>query len=208
MSNQLTGIRAERGYSYAEIEDVAQDVRRQLKLHPTSALDIHEFFEFHLDDITVGFGGESIPLVSHVEELKTEALTRWDPDSRRIQISLSDDTYFMLCRGHRRPRYTIAHELGHALLHTGQLMKLAELTVESQAALHRGSTDHKPFLDTEWQANAFAGAFIVPARGIKSISQRFGRIATADEIAAEYEISTKVADIRLDIYTRGKTGVR
>lgn len=53
MSNQLTGMEAERGYSYADIERIASLVRNQLGLDSRVALDMHDFFEFHLDDISV-----------------------------------------------------------------------------------------------------------------------------------------------------------
>ncbi len=207
MSNQLTGLEAERGYSYADIEQIAQLVRQQLNLDAQASLDMREFFEFHLDDVSVVHRGKNIPLVHGVEELKTEALTRWDPFTERIQLLLSAESYRMLCNGHPRPKYTIGHELGHALLHTGKLIKLAELNLPSQAAMHRGKTDHPAYRDTEWQANAFSGAFIVPAKGIKAISASLQRTLTPDELASYYGISVDVAAIRLDIYGKGKTGV-
>jgi len=207
MSNQLTGMEAERGYSYADIENIANLVRQQIRLDSRSALDMHYFFEFHLDEITVAHEGHSIPLVHGVAELTTEALTRWDPESGRIEMLLSERSYELLCDGHPRPRYAIGHELGHAILHTGKLIRLAELNVQSQAAMHRGSTDHPAYRDTEWQANAFASAFIVPAIGIKAINDELGRSATAAEISQHYGVSAEAAAYRLDAFKKGKTGV-
>jgi hypothetical protein len=208
MSDQLTGIEAERGYSYASIEDIAYSVRNDLGLDPEAALDMQEFFEFHLDDISVVYRGQHIQLVHGVAELTSEALTRWDPDSKQMELLLSESSYERLCEAHPRSNYTVGHELGHALLHTGPLIKLAELSVQSQAAMHRGKYPHPPYMDTEWQANAFASAFLMPARGIKAISAEIGEEPSARSIATQYGVSVEAASYRLDTFRKGKTGVR
>jgi Zn-dependent peptidase ImmA (M78 family) len=51
------------------------------------------------------------------------------------------------------------------------------MPTNQQAAFHRGHTDHKPFLDTEWQANAFASALLMPARGLAALEEQHGRIS-------------------------------
>ncbi|MDC5547674.1 ImmA/IrrE family metallo-endopeptidase, partial [Acinetobacter baumannii] len=55
---------------------------------------------------------------------------------------------------HGRARFTLAHELGHLILHEGP-------------ALHRQTAvvEHKVYEDSEWQADCFAGEFLMPTAG-------------------------------------------
>ena len=210
MSNQLTGIEAERGYSYATIEEIAYSVRKGLGLDPEVK---HSICSSSLSSISMIYPcltGDSVSsLATALAELRSEALTRWDPDSKHMELLLSAElSYERLCEAHPRSKYTVGHELGHALLHTGPLIKLAELSVQSQAAMHRGKCLHRPYMDTEWQANAFASAFLIPARGIKAISAEIGKEPSARTIATQYGVSVEAASYRLETLRKGKTGVR
>jgi Zn-dependent peptidase ImmA (M78 family) len=65
-------------------------------------------------------------------------------------IQIRDDVYEGACEGKGRDRMTIAHEIGHAVLHTGTLASARDF----------GSI--KLFEDPEWQAKAFAGHLLIP----------------------------------------------
>lgn len=69
-------------------------------------------------------------------------------ESKIIQIRA--DVYEGACEGKGRDRMTIAHEIGHAVLHTGTL------------ASARDFSSIKLFEDPEWQAKAFAGHLLIP----------------------------------------------
>ncbi len=207
MTSRLHGIQADCGRSYREIEGIAQSIRRHLGVGPSACFDAHGFFEFKLDEFILDADGREIPMVHGVSEMKSEALTRWDVDASRLEILLSEDWYQQLCDGHPRARYSVAHEFGHTVLHTNQLIRLAELNVASQVAMHRGGSDHPPYMDTEWQANAFASALLMPACGIRDLEEQFGLPATPRLLAATFGVSSEAASYRLEVYSNGKTGL-
>jgi Zn-dependent peptidase ImmA (M78 family) len=61
------------------------------------------------------------------------------------------EIYDRAVAGHGRDRMTLAHEVGHLLLHT-----------EVQLARRIGAGPIEAFRDPEWQAKAFAGELMVP----------------------------------------------
>ena len=76
------------------------------------------------------------------------------------------------CNGYGRDRLTMAHELGHLLLHRVESITLA-----------REDGDISPYKDPEWQANAFAGELLAPYEYIKDMS--------IIDIASHYGITEK-----------------
>ena len=70
-----------------------------------------------------------------------------------MTIILRADTYDALCDvsdpKHCRARFTVAHEIGHLILHEG-------------FALARGAVRHKHYEDSEWQADTFAAELLMP----------------------------------------------
>lgn len=90
-----------------------------------------------------------------------------DPDENII--ILREDVYEGLARGRGRDRLTAAHELGHLVLHE-----------KKNLVLRRAVGDPPTYCDPEWQANCFAGEFLVDHRLAKGCSspedvmRRFG----------------------------------
>lgn len=97
------------------------------------------------------------------------------PSENRIRIR--EDVYERACNGYGRDRLTMAHELGHLLLHRVETITLA-----------REDGDIPPYKDPEWQANAFSGELLVPYEYIKDMS--------IIDIASHYEITEKAASIQ------------
>lgn len=62
------------------------------------------------------------------------------PSENRIRIR--EDVYERACNGYGRDRLTMAHELGHLLLHRVETITLA-----------REDGDISPYKDPEWQTN-------------------------------------------------------
>jgi hypothetical protein len=84
-------------------------------------------------------------------------------------IKLRQDVYDGACAGRGRDRLTIAHEVGHYVLHDD--LTLPRKTNRSEIPAYRNS---------EWQANCFAGELLVSARYATNctsaidVSNRFG----------------------------------
>jgi Zn-dependent peptidase ImmA (M78 family) len=198
--NKLTGVKADAAYSHKKLEAIADYVRKGLNFGLTEAIDPLRLFE-DLHEISITDAGRVIiPLRGHVTELETsEGYARYDSGKRCIEVVASSATYEWLEEAHPRAGFFVAHELGHCLLHTNQLMRLAQMPTNQQAAFHRGLTNHKPYEDTEWQANGFAGALLMPARGLAEMERRYGRLSTI-LIQDVFRVSGQAADYRLQSF--------
>ncbi len=205
MSRKLLGVRADRGYSYRRLEKIATRVRDRLSCPPIEA--INTLWLFDGLNITVrDRTGQNIPIQgSVIESGDSEGYAKYDRDRRIIEILAPPETYDWLEKGYPRGGFFVAHELGHCLLHTDQLVRLAQMPKAEQAALHRGGqvAVHEVFRDTEWQANTFASALLMPARGLLALEQRCGELSTAI-VAEKFAVSPQAAIYRLDLYNARK----
>jgi hypothetical protein len=202
MRRELSGVRADRSYSYADLEKLAAYVRDQLKMSPHEAIKPLELFE-GLDDITIGrSAGKPIPLRGGVEALDdSEGYTRYNGQHEVIEVLASELMYQWL--EERRPRagYFVAHELGHCVLHTDQLVRLAQMPTNQQEAFHRGGrAGHKAYEDTEWQANAFASALMMPAKGLAALEQECGGKLWVGDVVDRFGVSLEAAGYRLELW--------
>jgi Zn-dependent peptidase ImmA (M78 family) len=96
------------------------------------------------------------------------------PDNFRILVSAFT--------GPERDRFTIAHELGHYVLHSDFGRK------RIRAA--RFGSDR-----VEWEANWFAAAFLMPETDFRDTCRRVGTNSTL--VAARYLVSAKAAEVRM-----------
>ena len=205
MRQGLAGVRADRGYSYRKLEKIAAYVRDRLGHSPTEAIDTLLLFDGL--DIEVRDGtGRHIPIHGSVIELNgSEGYAKYDGNRCVIEILASPETYGWLEKGCPRGGFFVAHELGHCLLHTDQLVRLAQTPKAEQTAHHRGGQEvgHETYQDTEWQANAFAGALLMPARGLLFLEQEHGELSP-DAIAEHFRVSAEAAGYRLELYNDRK----
>lgn len=96
------------------------------------------------------------------------------------EIWLREDVYAGVLEGRGRDRFTLAHELGHLLMH-GDV---------GLARVPRRSTELRHYENSEWQANRFAGALLVPDEFVI----QFG---DAERIARECGVSIEAASVRM-----------
>lgn len=201
MPKPLCGVKADGPRSYRELEQVAARVRQHLKHPPQEAIEPLQLFE-GLDDIRIELASGNVPLRHGVIALEdSEGYTRYDSERGLIEVLASEQTYEWLEQGHPRATFFVPHELGHCLLHTEQLIRLAQMPTRQLAALQRGTAEHRPFEDTEWQANAFACALLMPAEGLVALEQERGAL-TAFDISERYGVSNEAATYRLDNFTK------
>ena len=205
MTQERSGVRADRGYSYKKIERIAAFVREKLEVSPTVAIETLRLFD-GLDISVNTRTGQGIPIRGGVIDLEDlEGFTKYDKHRRVIEILASSETYSWLEQDHPRGGFFVAHELGHGLLHTDQLMRLARMPAAQQTAFHRGGegSTHEVFRDTEWQANAFASAFLMPARGLLALDQKYTGLSPLS-IAECFHVSVQAASYRLNLYNDRK----
>ena len=77
------------------------------------------------------------------------------------------------------------------------------MPTKQQAAFHRGRQDHKAYTDTEWQANAFASALLMPVRGMVALERLKGKL-TVSLIVDRFGVSREAAGYRLELYGKRK----
>jgi hypothetical protein len=199
MPSELTGVRSDHKYSYQKLEKLAAYVRQQLKISPHDATKPLVLFE-GLDDITIQCASGPIPLRHGVVTLEdSEGYTKYDRERGVIEVLASEQTYAWLEVSHPRATYFVAHELGHCVLHTEQLVRLAQMPTMQLAAFHRGKTEHKPYEDTEWQANAFASALLMPAQGLLALEQKRGSLIEYD-VSERFGVSNEAAGYRIELF--------
>jgi Zn-dependent peptidase ImmA (M78 family) len=106
-------------------------------------------------------------------------------------IMLRDDVLLAACRDEPRARFTVIHELAHWFLHTGEDAPLARMMPNSNLPLYRQS---------EWQANQFAGALLMPAKYFDASD-----LVNIEGVMKRHGVSHGAAQIRLG--TLRKQGV-
>jgi hypothetical protein len=194
-----SGYKAPRALSYRTVEDHAAWFRTRLGLPLDQPLPAGiQLFE-RLGDLQIRVDGRTIEVAPHVEPIPREGLTRYREDPERFEVVLREDTYERLeGSDDPRARFTVFHEIGHLVEHPRLLLQMSEIP-HAERALMRGRTEHAAFYDTEWQANAFAGALLIPAAGLRKLPSH---ALVPWQIATDYRCSQQCATIRLELYRK------
>ncbi|ENM0054935.1 ImmA/IrrE family metallo-endopeptidase [Stenotrophomonas maltophilia] len=96
------------------------------------------------------------------------------------EIWLREDVYEGFLANQPRDRFTVAHEVGHLLLHNGVGL----------ARSMRKPSELKAYENSEWQANTFAGALLIPTATAQ-------RLRNELELADACNVSVDAAKVRL-----------
>lgn len=99
-----------------------------------------------------------------------------------IRLIIPEQTYRDARIGRGRARFTIAHEVGHVVLHSEESIKLAR----TQSGHYSGDKEYDP----EWQADVFAAELLCPSTQIKNMKIM--------EIQQTYVVSKKLAETQKD----------
>lgn len=154
--------------SEAEIFKLADTVRAELKIS-ADAFPIIEFLELGMPQFFEGF---ALEVGTMVEMGSNHGLTI----PAENVIRLREDVYERCCEGRGRDRFTAAHELGHYLMHRSAPIKFHRAEQGKLAA----------YLDSEWQANRFAGALLMPEKLMKGCE-------SLDEVVRRFHVSWDAA---------------
>ncbi|CAL7888132.1 ImmA/IrrE family metallo-endopeptidase [Fusobacterium necrophorum subsp. funduliforme] len=100
-----------------------------------------------------------------------------ETDLLNRKVYIRESVYIRAAKGNPRDRFTIAHELGHVVLHTGRIV------------VCRANEEIKAYENPEWQANQFAAEFLAPLEAIKVND-------SINEISNMFQISKEVASYR------------
>lgn len=158
--------------STLNIRNDANSVRSILKLG-SKKINMISLIEFILPKLLPDFSYE----VLSADEMEGDE-ARTYPD--KLLIYIREDVYYAATNGDRRAQFTLAHELGHLVMHSG---------LDNSSSYARNSTDHKTYEDSEWQADTFASEFLMPyTEAIKCND--------ANEIYSKFGVSMSAAQIR------------
>lgn len=156
--------------SRRNIREIAKKIRMICGIEDRQEFPVIIFLEFILEKF--GYVYDICPK----SELQSE-YAKTIPSQKVLKIR--QDVYERAIQGVPRDIFTIAHEIGHAILHDD---------IE-EIALARNDEEIKPFENPEWQANTFAGELIAPSDTVNGLK--------IDEIARIYRCSLQVAEIQL-----------
>lgn len=102
-----------------------------------------------------------------------------------------------------RNRFTIAHELGHFVLHREQYKDV--IFESGRGRLYRRE-DLKPYEDPEWQANCFAAALLMPRESVTLLTQGLEFAEACTLIKDTFMVSWTAARNRLREIRKVKSG--
>lgn len=159
--------------SRKQIEAIASAVRSLLGVSRSGRIALQPILEFALDDIV---DEAFFRIVDDAELGGAEAMT----DGREPVITLSASTYMKLEKGDYRARMTVAHEIGHLILHSGQIVFHFEEPINDNR------------FDPEWQADQFAAALLMPR-------EAFAKMTTVHQAMKTFGVSKPAAICRAQV---------
>ncbi|WP_431146537.1 ImmA/IrrE family metallo-endopeptidase [Pseudomonas alvandae] len=161
--------------SSRKIREVAEEFRVIFSLPPGN-VDIIELYEFGLQSKGWDYDIQEDNL------FPSDVLALAFPDRHLIRVKQS--VWSGAVRGDRMSRFTLAHELGHLILHNSDRLGFARHHPSSPRS-------HNFYEDSEWQADRFAAELLIPAGELS------GMRLNASQIAVKYGVSKKSAGIRI-----------
>jgi Zn-dependent peptidase ImmA (M78 family) len=155
------------------IRNLVALIREQVGLADERYFPVVEFLELGLPQLDESFIYE----VVSKEDMGDQYGVTY-PEKK--MIVLREDVYDRAVAGVARDRFTIAHEIGHYIMHRPGRIEFARENRKGPIV---------PYKNPEWQANTFAGELLAPPNIIKKLSPQ--------EIAKYCGVSLKVGEIQL-----------
>lgn len=158
--------------SLTEIEEKANKTRDVLG--HSGPIKIVKLIEFVLPKVIPQFNFEPVE-----DAILEGELARTWPDKYFMQMTNS--VYEGACAGDGSCNYTLAHELGHLVLHKN---------IEPSFALAKDKPKYDSFFNSEWQADNFADFFMMPTSDVRATCE------TIEDIQKRYCVSRGDAERR------------
>ncbi|MCK9622901.1 MAG: ImmA/IrrE family metallo-endopeptidase [Methylobacter sp.] len=163
-----------------QIRDVAKNIRRINK--EMTGQDAPFFPIVQFLDVTLTKHMEDFILEILDEDEMGDAHGMTYPDEHLIQVR--SDVYKQACRHQGRDRMTLAHELGHYVLHSNiGMARMAPVELI------------KPWRSSEWQAKALAGELLIPVEHIYDCASPF-------EAALKFGVTVEAAIYQWGIFRK------
>jgi Zn-dependent peptidase ImmA (M78 family) len=121
-----------------------------------------------------------------------------DPDTSGVMLQKKNKTSVAINASHHinRQRFTLAHEIGHFLLHLSDHHEEEKIFVDKR--FFRNSESSKGSTKLEIEANAFAACLLMPKKLIKnSIQNPVMSDMDIFRLAHQYEVSEQAMTLRL-----------
>lgn len=116
-------------------------------------------------------------------------------------VELSESTYIGALSDDPRCRWTVAHELGHLILH---LRQIRQAIVETGRLCLARAADVPPYANPEIQAHKFAAGLLCPMTAVDRLLKNVPRSQWESKVAATFLISKEAASKRVDRFCRSK----
>ncbi|ENT8213843.1 ImmA/IrrE family metallo-endopeptidase [Salmonella enterica subsp. enterica serovar Give] len=158
------------------VSPLSNDMIKSYAQRLRDVLQISNHTYLRLDVLLEGLmASESIDLeiVEDHELPKRYAVTY--PDKNKIVLQQS--VYDALCCGENHARFTVAHEIGHLIMHRNQ----------GAYARSKSNGGHKIYEDSEWQADVFASHFLIDARLVSPAMN-------AEDVSITFGVSLQAAE--------------
>jgi Zn-dependent peptidase ImmA (M78 family) len=167
----MSGTYAAVPYSRAKIRETTNIIRSAFGLKDVKHFPIVELLEMGLPQVFEEFNYQIVD--NH--ELPDQYAIAYPAENL---IVIREEVYEGAISGVARDRFTVAHEIGHFMLHQPGNISLAR----SEKAI-------PAFRSPEWQANTFAGELLAPPHVVRGLS--------VEEVMLACGVSRTVAEIQL-----------
>lgn len=157
--------------SRKEIREIALFIREIYSSERVTSFPILKFMEYVIPEFIEGF-----QYIIKDDSEMGDCDGKTFPEKRLIYLkrSVYDGAYYK----NPRDRFTVAHEVGHLLLHDNESISYG-----------RTNKPIKPYENPEWQANTFAAELLIPINQIRNLSPY--------EISEMFNVSLSAAKIQL-----------
>ena len=169
MKDNNFGSTKARPTSRKKIRNFTAMLRENFLTDPNSKIKIIDFLERTADVLGINY---------EIVQDKDLPNNYAETDLNKRLIRFRESVYIGAVEHDPRDRFTVAHEIGHCLLHA----------VENGVKLCRNDEEIKIYENPEWQASTFAAEFLVPYGSSRTLSE--------EEIREKFSVSKKVANIQ------------